>query len=102
LRYPLRSAEKHRRLLPGNRTRRTRWIAERLRAAVQRGRRDQADAVHRRKAERTGAKGRARAIAADGTLRRVVGVPARRAASLFRREMARAELRRVRQLFSAA
>ena len=59
LRHASRSAEKHRELLPGNRPRRPRRTAGRVRAALQRGRRGETDALHRREKrhENSGSRG---------------------------------------------
>ena len=53
LRHPLRPAQEHRRLLPGNRPRRPRRLARRMPPAFQRRRRRQATALHRGKTART-------------------------------------------------
>ena len=52
--HPLRSAQEHRGLLPGNRPRRTRRPARRMPAALQRGRRRQADAFIEEKPDPAG------------------------------------------------
>ena len=103
LRHPLRSAEEHRGLLPGNRPRRARRPARRMRAALQRRRRGEADALHRRKDRPAGAA--ASPASSSSRWCTTPNAPAAGAPTLLRyfgEDLPDDELRRLRQLPLAA
>ena len=102
LRDSSRFAEEHRRLLSGNRSRRTRWFAGRMPVAFRSRRCREADRFHRRKDRSRRAPRGPRAAPAHGPLCGMRRLPPGRFAVVFRRDFSRTQLRRVRQLPHAA
>ena len=82
--YPPRPAEKHRGLLPGDRTGWPRRAAGGLPPSFQPRRRGEADAFHRGDEQREGTADRPRAVAPDDALRGMPVVPSPRVAQIFR------------------